>query len=82
MGMADDPEGFDDAVADAECDPRVILALNVVLSSAFAWVVVWALSMLYIRRLLRRQRRHAGRRPRHAELMAVVLSRLRPVPRR
>jgi uncharacterized membrane protein len=24
----------------------VILALNLVLSSAFAWVVVWALSML------------------------------------
>jgi hypothetical protein len=44
--MADDPEGFDDAVADAEGDPRVILALNLVLSSAFAWVVVWALSML------------------------------------
>jgi hypothetical protein len=44
--MADDPEGFDDAVADAEGDPRVILALNLLLSSAFAWVVVWALSML------------------------------------
>lgn len=44
--MADDPEGFDDAVADAEGDPRVILALNLVLSSAFAWVVVWGLSVL------------------------------------
>jgi hypothetical protein len=44
--MADDPEGFDDAVTDAEGDPRVILALNLVLSSAFAWLVVWALSIL------------------------------------
>lgn len=44
--MADDPEGFDDAVADAEGDPRVVLALNLLLSSAFAWLVVWGLSML------------------------------------
>jgi len=46
--MADDAEGFDDAVADAEGDPRVILALNLVLSSLFAWVVVWGLSMIDI----------------------------------
>jgi high-affinity Fe2+/Pb2+ permease len=44
--MADDPEGFDDAVTDAEGDPRVILALNLLLSSAFAWLVVWGLSAL------------------------------------
>ncbi|WP_338740577.1 hypothetical protein [Haloplanus salilacus] len=44
--MADDPEGFDDAVTDAEGDPRVILALNLVLSSAFAWLVIWGLSVL------------------------------------
>jgi hypothetical protein len=42
----DEPEGFEDAVADTEGDPRVVIALNVVLSSAFAWVVVWGLSML------------------------------------
>jgi hypothetical protein len=46
--MADDAEGFDDAVADAEGDPRVILALNLVLSSLFAWAVVWGLSMIDI----------------------------------
>ncbi|GAB3314023.1 hypothetical protein EI982_12050 [Haloplanus rallus] len=46
--MADDAEGFDDAVADAEGDPRVILALNLVLSSLFAWVVVWGLSAIDI----------------------------------
>ena len=46
--MADDAEGFDDAVADAEGDPRVILALNLVLSSLLAWVVVWGLSMIDI----------------------------------
>ncbi|MFD1633208.1 hypothetical protein ACOZ4L_08440 [Haloplanus ruber] len=46
--MADDAEGFDDAVADTEGDPRVILALNLVLSSLFAWVVVWGLSMIDI----------------------------------
>jgi hypothetical protein len=44
--MTDDPEGFEDAVADAEGDPRVVLAMNLVLSSTFAWVVVWGLSML------------------------------------
>lgn len=44
--MADDHEGFDDAVADAEGDPRVILALNLLLSSAFAWLAVWGLSVL------------------------------------
>lgn len=44
--MADDPEGFDDAVTDTEGNPWVILALNVVLSSAFAATVVWGLSML------------------------------------
>jgi len=46
--MADDAEGFDDAVTDAEGDPRVVLALNLVLSSLFAWVVVWGLSMIDI----------------------------------
>jgi len=46
--MVDDAEGFDDAVADAEGDPRVVLALNLVLSSLFAWAVVWGLSMIDI----------------------------------
>ncbi|ESP89533.1 hypothetical protein [Candidatus Halobonum tyrrellensis] len=47
--MADDSagsEGFD--AADSDGDPRVLFAMNVVLSSAFAAVVVWGLSFLGI----------------------------------
>jgi hypothetical protein len=44
--MADDPEGFDDAVAESEGDPRVVLALNLALSTAFAWLVVFGLSLV------------------------------------
>jgi hypothetical protein len=33
-------------MTESQGDPRVLLAMNLVLSSLFAWVVVWGLSFI------------------------------------
>ena len=40
----DDADGFDAGASGTRGDPRVLVALNVVLSTAFAATVVWGLS--------------------------------------
>lgn len=42
--MAED--GLDAGVSESQGDPRVLLAMNIVLSTAFAATVVWGLSIL------------------------------------
>ncbi|WP_247002359.1 hypothetical protein [Halosolutus gelatinilyticus] len=43
-----DPEtgGFEAGVSSSTGDPRVILAMNAVLSTLFGWTIVWGLSFL------------------------------------
>lgn len=41
-----DPKGFDEGASGNRGDPRVLLALNVVLSAAFGATIVWGLSFL------------------------------------
>lgn len=43
-----DPEtdGFDDAASSSQGDPRVLLAMNAVLSTLFASSIVWGLSFV------------------------------------
>ncbi|WP_408957387.1 hypothetical protein [Natrinema sp. 74] len=41
-------EGFEAGVASSRGDPRVLLAMNAVLSTLFAWTIVWGLSFLDI----------------------------------
>lgn len=43
---ADDRPGIGDAVERSSGDPRVLLALNAVLSTLFAYVVVWGLDFV------------------------------------
>lgn len=45
-GETDDGEGIRSGVEESAGDPRVVLAMNAVLSSWFAWVVVWGLDFL------------------------------------
>ena len=42
----DDADGFDAGASGTQGDPRVLVAMNVVLSTAFAATVVWGLSLL------------------------------------
>lgn len=45
--MSDDGrEGFDDGTTRSEGDPRVLLAMNVVLSTTFAVMLTWGLDLL------------------------------------
>ncbi|MFW6321754.1 MAG: hypothetical protein ACOC0Z_07865 [Halohasta sp.] len=49
--MGDDDtveEGFREGLADSTGDPRVLLAMNAVLSTLFGWTVVGGLSMIDI----------------------------------
>lgn len=39
-------DGFDDAVTSSQGDPRVLLAMNAVLSTLFAVSIVWGLSFV------------------------------------
>jgi len=41
-----DREGFEAGVSSSRGDPRVLLAMNAVLSTLFGWTVVWGLSFL------------------------------------
>ncbi|WP_123622267.1 hypothetical protein [Halorubrum sp. CSM-61] len=45
-GEPSDGEGIRSGVEESTGDPRVVLALNAVLSTWFAWVVVWGLDFL------------------------------------
>ncbi|WIV67980.1 hypothetical protein [Natrialbaceae archaeon AArc-T1-2] len=38
--------GFSEGLESSRGDPRVVLALNALLSTAFAWTVVWGLDLL------------------------------------
>ena len=42
-GESSDSRGIGDAVERSSGDPRVLLAMNAVLSTWFAWIVVWGL---------------------------------------
>ena len=42
----DDADGFEAGASGTRGDPRVLIAMNVVLSTAFAATVVWGLSYL------------------------------------
>ncbi|QLK26988.1 hypothetical protein HYG81_05100 [Natrinema zhouii] len=39
-------DGFEAGVSSSQGDPRVLLAMNAVLSTLFAWTIVWGLSFL------------------------------------
>ncbi|MBZ6494433.1 hypothetical protein [Natrinema longum] len=39
-------DGFEAGVSSSQGDPRVLLAMNAVLSTLFAWTIVWGLSYL------------------------------------
>ncbi|MDS0475822.1 hypothetical protein [Natrinema sp. 1APR25-10V2] len=39
-------EGFEAGVSSSRGDPRVLLAMNAVLSTLFAWTIVWGLAFL------------------------------------
>ena len=39
-------DGFSEGAASSQGDPRVLLAMNVVLSTLFGWTIVWGLSFL------------------------------------
>ena len=41
-----DTDGFEEGASGTRGDPRVLVAMNVVLSTAFAATVVWGLSLL------------------------------------
>ena len=43
-----DADGFSEGVAASRGDPRVLLAMNVVLSTLFGWVIVGGLSVIDI----------------------------------
>ena len=42
----DDADGFEAGASGTQGDPRVLIAMNVVLSTVFAAIVVWGLSYL------------------------------------
>jgi ammonia channel protein AmtB len=42
----DDADGFEAGTSGTQGDPRVLIAMNVVLSTVFAATVVWGLSYL------------------------------------
>ena len=41
-----DPKGFSEGVSSSRGDPRVLIALNVILSTVFGATIVWGLSLL------------------------------------
>ncbi len=41
-----DPKGFKEGVESSKGDPRVLHAMNAILSLLFAWSIVWGLSFL------------------------------------
>ena len=41
-----DTDGFEEGASGTRGDPRVLVAMNVILSTAFAATVVWGLSLL------------------------------------
>jgi len=41
-----DTEGFEEGASGSQGDPRVLIAMNVVLSTAFSALVVWGLSII------------------------------------
>jgi hypothetical protein len=41
-----DTDGFEEGASGTRGDPRVLVAMNVVLSTAFAATVIWGLSLL------------------------------------
>ena len=41
-----DEAGFEEGVSSSHGDPRVLIALNIVLSTLFGWTIVWGLSFL------------------------------------
>ncbi|WP_226007671.1 hypothetical protein [Natrinema salinisoli] len=41
-----DDDGFEAGVSSSQGDPRVLIAMNVVLSTLFAWSIVWGLSFI------------------------------------
>ncbi|MFB6268701.1 MAG: hypothetical protein ABEH83_02070 [Halobacterium sp.] len=41
-----DADGFDAGASGSQGDPRVLVALNVLLSTTFAAIVVWGLSVV------------------------------------
>jgi hypothetical protein len=47
MGDGDaEREGFEAGLSSSQGDPRVLLAMNAVLSTLFGWTIVWGLSYL------------------------------------
>lgn len=47
-GGVDGPEGLQEGVSSSQGDPRVLVALNAILSFLFAWMVVWGASLIGI----------------------------------
>ncbi len=41
-----DVEGFSEGLSSSEGDPRVLFAMNAILSALFAWSIIWGLSFL------------------------------------
>ncbi|QRV13946.1 hypothetical protein JMJ58_13450 [Haloterrigena salifodinae] len=39
-------DGFEAGAAGSQGDPRVLIAMNAILSTLFAWTIVWGLSFL------------------------------------
>ena len=48
MRMADEPKGLAEGLEESSGDPRVVLAMNAVLSLLFGWTVVWGLDRLEV----------------------------------
>lgn len=47
MGDQDqEVEGFSAGVSDSQGDPRVLFAMNAILSILFGWTIVWGLSFV------------------------------------
>jgi hypothetical protein len=44
--MAEEGKGLSDGVDESSGDPRVLLAMNAVLSLLFGWTVIWGLDLL------------------------------------
>ena len=42
----DDSDGFGEGLSASTGDPRVLVAMNAILSTLFAWSIVWGLSLL------------------------------------
>lgn len=49
--MSEEPKGIREGVDSSKGDPRLVLLLNAILSTWFAWTAVWGLEMLDIAEL-------------------------------